>query len=466
VTLDSRVVLRAALFVAGPASVFAVLVGRVAIPLSVAIAIALGVILSVAAARSPRVAVLVAVALVAIVPYYDGRLVTRAVGLTPMGACCLVLFPAAWAARGHVTLLPLDFAVAALVLLRCLALLLNFSHGFGAIFTVALQVALPYVVFRCLLTERDLLAPLASVVVGSAALLALIGISEHDGTPNPFFTWIRPQYQAAQWARAETRDRSVRAEASFGHPIAFGMFLAVALVLSVALALVVRRLWLTVLLLGTAALIVLALADTLSRGPLLVAALGVGSWLLLTSGRVSIFRLGAVAALFAVLLMGTPVLGIVQRLVNDTTASDTRVGASTQYRLEILAVATDPAQFTLLGTQNETGGVTEAVFERTGLVSIDSEFALVYLTSGALSLAALVVVVLMVLRLVPRPGLSPLERAWAVAMAASALNLLTVALLTQQAELFWAWVALLAGIVQRHRTHGLALPAAAEGVPA
>jgi hypothetical protein len=108
--------------------------------------------------------------------------------------------------------------------------------------------------------------------------------------------------------------------------------------------------------------------------------------------------------------------------------------------------------------------VTDAVFDRTGLRSIDSEFALEYLSGGLLVLLAFALVVLGVVRVAVRRGLSPVERAWAVGMVATSANLLTVALLTQQAELFWAWTALLAGLEQRQ---ALRRPAASrEQVPA
>lgn len=454
-SIDVREVARLGLVVLLPLGVLAVMSGRVPFPALAAAAAALGIVLAWLAQRHPQLAVSVAVLVVVLVPYYDGRLVTRAMALTPMTASCLVLLPAAWAARGRVRLVPLDIAVGLLVLLRSLGLLFNFQNGFGALFFVVLQVALPYAVFRCLTLDRMTIERVAACVVGSAIVLSFVGIAEHGGTPNPFFTLLPADYQAGQWAHAETRAHSVRAEATFGHPIAFGMFLATALVFAVAMALTTERVWLRAVLLGSCGLMVLALADTLSRGPLIAAVLGTATWLLISARRLKVLRLAAVIALVAGVVVGTPVLGIVQHLVSASTEADSREGLSTQYRLEILAVAKDPAELSLLGRANENGGITQAVFDRTGLTSIDSEFALVYLTAGLLSLLAFFAVVLLAVRVVGLSGLSPVERAWAVAMAAACLNLLTVALLTQHGELFWSWIAVLAGIVQRHRQPAL-----------
>ncbi|MGZ6827400.1 MAG: hypothetical protein ACXVGH_11445, partial [Mycobacteriales bacterium] len=377
---------RRVLAVLVPLLVLGVAAGRSPLPVGAGVAVALGAGLSLAALRRPTAALVTAVAVVCLVPYYDGRLVGRSLGLTPMAACCLVLLPAAWQARGRLRLGLLDGAVALLVLLRCAALVLNFSGGVGAVGTVLLQVALPYAVFRVLALDADVPRRLAPAVVGSAAVLSLVGIAEHAGRVNPFFTLLPAQYQAAQWARPETRDHSVRAEASFGHPIAFGMFLAVALVLAVALALTAERLLPRLLLLAAAAVVAVGLADTLSRGPLLAAGLGLLLWLVAAGRRVDPLRLAAAVALAAGLAVASPVPGIVDRLVSASSTADSREAVSAQYRLVILDVVQDPAQFSLLGRPNDGGPVTDAVYDRTGLKSIDSEFALDYLSGGLLVL--------------------------------------------------------------------------------
>jgi hypothetical protein len=435
---------------AAPFIVLVAASGLLPAPPAVLAALALGVALALLAARQPRAALVVATAVVVLVPFYDGRYVTRAIGLTPMSAACIVLLPVAFAKRSRVRWGALDVAVLVLVVLRSASLLLNFSNGVGAVITFLLQLALPYVVFRLLATEVETVRALTFTVVATGTLLALEGIREHNGVPNPFFSLMPPQYQASQWARPELRAGAVRAEASFGHPIAFGMFLALVLVLTLALALTVRAVLARVALFGALGLCLLALTGTLSRGPLLVAALGATAWLLISFRRIAVLRVGALLAVLSAVIVTTPIAATVDRLVAASTG-DTREARSAQYRLEILAVVKDPEQFSLLGKPNEDGSVTAAVYARTGLKSIDSEYALVYLFAGVLALAALLAIAALLLEVAARPRLSPVERAWAVAMAASCLNLLTVALLTQQSELFWASTAIVAGIGQRHR---------------
>jgi hypothetical protein len=134
---------------------------------------------------------------------------------------------------------------------------------------------------------------------------------------------------------------------------------------------------------------------------------------------------------------------------------DSREALSAQYRFKILDVVLDPAQFSLLGQPSEPvdaqSGVTAATSSRTALKSIDSEFALVYLSSGLLALLGFVLVCWHVLRAAFLPRLQLVERAWAVGVAAVAVDALTVALLTQQGELWWLAVGIVGGIVQRHR---------------
>jgi hypothetical protein len=366
-----------------------------------------------------------------------------------MAAGCLILVPVVFARAHQVRLGWLDGAVASLVVLRGLSVALNYSGRIGGIAALVLSTALPYVVFRVLGIGADVRRVLAWVLVIASIPLSVVGLRERAGTPNPFFTLIPPGYQADQWAHPEFRGGGVRAEASFGHPIAFGMFLALVIVLAVALAMTAQAGRQRLVAAAAGGLALVALTATLSRGPLVVAALGVAAWLLATVGRLNVLRLAAVFGALAVLVVTTPVAATVQRLQAATTG-DTREARSAQYRLEILSVATDPQELSLLGKETtSTDGVTAAVVERTGLKSIDSELALVFLANGALPCLALIGAGVLVASVCLRPGLNPVDRAWATATAAGYINLTTVALLTQQAELFWASTAVVASLAQR-----------------
>ena len=442
---------RALLVVLAVLAVLGVAAGRAPLSLEVAVALALAAVLALAALRYPTAAVVGAVVLVLVVPFYAGRYVTGSIGVSPMTAACLVLLPLATARLRDVRLGMLDVAVGVLVLLRILAYVLNYETGLGAAVTVVLAVALPYAVFRTVTVAPRIRDVIAWVVVLVGTALAFAGVRERSSGRNRFHTLLPTEYEAAQWARPELRGGGVRAEASFGHPIAFGMFLALALVLAVALFLASRSLWASVLLLLATGGLVLGLTATLSRGPLLVGAVGVVAVVLLSARRIEPSRLWLVALTVAGVALLTPVGGTVSELIS-ASSGDTAEAASARYRLGIVEVVRDSAQFSLLGkATGEEGGVTPSLVTRVGLKSIDSEFALTYLVAGALGLAALLVIALGVLAVAIAPGLSVLDRGWAVGLAASYLNLTTVALLTQYEEIFWAATAAVAAIAQRRR---------------
>lgn len=448
--LDRRAAGRTGLTAATAVGVLSASAGVVPVPLELLVAAAVGVALAAMAFRWPLVAVTLGSALAICLPYYAGRYVAGTLGLTPFAAVCLVLLPAAIALRGEVRLRLLDVAVGALVLLRAVALTLNYSGGIGGVAALVLGVALPYAVFRLLGTRADVRHALAWVVVLTAIPLALVGLRERAGVPNPFFAFPA-QYQAAQWAHPEFRGGGVRAEASFGHPIAFGLYLALALVLALALALTARLVWQRAVAAVACALALLALTATLSRGPMLVAALGAVAWLAVSVGRLNVVRVGAVAGVLVVAAVATPVWSTVKALASASTG-DTREARSAEFRLEVLRVMADPAQLSLLGKLAPGDeGLSASLAQRVGLKSIDSEFALVYLSNGLLALVALLAAAALVTVVALRAGLSPVDRAWAVATAASYVNLTTVALLTQHAELFWISTALVACLAQSPR---------------
>jgi hypothetical protein len=442
---------RTALTLVGVTAVLLVAAERTPVPRELVTAAACVGALALIALRRPAAALGVATAVAVVVPFYDGRYVSGSLGITPMMAGCLVLLPAAATHLRDVKLVWLDGVVALLVALRAASLALNYSGRLGAAAGLVLGTALPYVVFRLFSRHADVRRLLAWVLVVASIPMSVIGLQERYGTPNPFFTLLPTGYQGDQWAHAELRGGGVRAEASFGHPIAFGMFLALVLVLAVALAMTERKGWHRLVALGAAGLALLALTATLSRGPLLVGAIGVTAWFLATLGRLHVLRVAAVLGMLVVLAFTTPVAATVERLYAASTG-DTREARSAEYRLQILALARDPEQFSLLGKEAPGDeGFSVALTTRTGLKSIDSELALVFLANGALPAMALVGAGLLVTVVCFRPGLSPVDRAWAVATAAGYINLTTVALLTQQAELFWASTGVVAALAQTSR---------------
>lgn len=416
-----------------------------------ALAVVVGALLATAAVRHPRAAVLAAMAVVIVVPVYYGRYVVGTVAITPQAAAALVLAPLALRRVGSFKPTPLDVAVGAFVLVRCASFLLNYATGPGAVIGVLLSVALPYAVFR-LCVEPVWLPALSAVVVAAAAVLSLVAIRERLGYGNPFFTLLTPTYQGDALAHSLERLGAVRGEASFGEPISFGMFLGLALGLAVMLAVTATSRAARVMALSAAGVVAYGLTTTQSRGALAVGLLAVVGWLLASASRLDVLRTGALVVAGMVLVVSTPVLGSVTRLVSSSSG-DTRESRSAEYRLEILDVVRAPQAFSLLGqeTEEQTGGVTQDLQRRVGLKSIDSHFALLYLSGGLLGLLAFVAVVVLVLRQAVRPGLPLAGRAWVIGLSATFANLLTVALFTQENDVVWIATAITAVLAGRSR---------------
>jgi hypothetical protein len=438
--------LRPALALLVPLVVLVVAAGRAPVGAGVAALVPLYGLGCLLAWRRPRAALGVGAAVMVLVPIYYGRYAVGTLAVTPVIAVCLVLLPVALTRSRRVLIGPLDVAVAAYVLVRALSLLVNYSTGVGALAGLLLGVALPYVVLRLLTAEADQ-GLLAWVVVLTGAVLSVVAMAERAGSGNPYFSLLPATYQP-ELAEQSMRLGTLRAEGSFGDPIAFGLFLALALVLGACLSLTAASLRSRLAALTASGLVLYGLTATQSRGALLVAVVGTSGWLVLTR-RLDVRRLSVVVAAVAVVVVTTPVLGTVLAL-KDSSTGDTRESRSATYRLEILSVARDPESFSLLGQQTEdAGGITLSVSSRVGLKSLDSEFALVYFAGGLLGLLAFTAVAGLVLRVAARSGLRPLERAWALGVGASYLNLLTVALFTQEAGLLWGWTALTASVAQR-----------------
>lgn len=415
-----------------------------------------GALLAHLALARPRAAVAIGLVAIACVPVYYGQYVGGTqLGITPVAVVSALLLPLALRECHRLRLGPLDVAVLVFVGLRALSYALNFEGAFGLTAALLLLVLLPYAVFRVVLLLPGALRAASWALAAAAVPLCVVALRERAGKPNPFFTWVTPEYQADEWAKATSRLSTARVEASFGHPIAFGMFLALAFVLLVALALTTRQTWAKVGCFAAMPLVLVALVMTLSRGPMLMVAVALPVFLLTQASHLDPRRLRAV--LLIGLALGIVVLqnsGTLAELREDSSGEST-TASSAQFRLEILEIVRDPAQFSVLGQASESDtGVTESVYSRVGVVSVDNAYALLYLASGALVLLAFVGVAVLVWRSAVARGLDALQRAWAVSVAVALLNLLTVNLLTSYADLFWIAVASVAGVAQTTVSRG------------
>jgi hypothetical protein len=410
----------------------------------------LGVLAAVVAARFPGPAACTALALVVVVPvYWAMPLPGVALAGTAAAITSVLLLPAAVAAADRIQLTLLDALVALYFLAALASIFANVDGQVAAVSDLAARSILPYAVFRVLAARDGAATALARTLVLAAVPLAVIGLREGAGHGNPFFGVVRGGFESGQWLRSQVRFGQVRAESSFGHAIAFSMFLAIALLLVLGLLWQARpaaRVALAV----AAPILFLALLATVSRGGLLALAVAAAVWALtLRGGRRGLV---VVAAVFAAGALLTPAGDQLARLQHSVTDS-TEAGDAVRYRLEIAQIVTEPGTFSLLGQKAPPGlGVVAGAKELLGLRTIDSQYALVYVTTGAVVLAAVVGIALALVAAALRRRLDPVERAWVAATAGTAVALATVALFTQMLSLFWIAVAVTAAVVSRART--------------
>lgn len=447
--------MKRAVVVAAPAATFAVALGGSGLAAVVA-GLLVVVVLAGVSTNRPATAAPIAVAAIALIPIYWGRrLGGFGLAAIPVTIAAAALAPAALRSVWRFRAVGLDAAVAVFVVFRSVAFFVNYDAGSASGFLT--QVAAAYVPFRLLGLIPGMRRRLTVAVVTAGAALAVLARFEGSGD-NVFFRLFPVGYQAPAWARPELRFGTVRAEGSFGHPIAFGLFLALALVLTVAVLFTTdrRRTRAQAALTVAAVLVLVALLDTLSRGPLLVGTTALVGWTWYERRRVTPWRVvgGGVAA--ATLLAFTPALIIVSALWSSSRG-DTREARSAEYRLAIASVVTDPDEFTLLGRRAEgLGSGTNLVGRQVGFKSLDNEYVVVYVSGGALSLLAFLWIVAAVIRTALAPKLDALDRAWALSLASAMVGLVSVALLTQYTSLFWIAAALVACVAQEGRKSSVA----------
>jgi hypothetical protein len=142
------------------------------------------------------------------------------------------------------------------------------------------------------------------------------------------------------------------------------------------------------------------------------------------------------------------------QLRDASLTQGSRVQQSGEYRVEIWRVVTDPQTFTFFGrpvADDANSGFVESVGSQVGLKSFDNAFALIYVGFGVFALAVFLALAVFVARVALAPRLSIVEHAWAAALLATFINLMTVNLLTQFAHIFWMGLGLVAAAHQRAR---------------
>jgi hypothetical protein len=430
--------------------VFVAATGR-GIPVTAAIGALVVVLLAELAYRRPAAAMCAALLAISFVPVYWGRpIVGRTIVGVPATVAAIVLLPVALPQLRRWRLQSLDVWYGLFIAALALAALLNVPKGLTASSGILWRFALPYVVWR-LATLRWLNWPaILRIFVAGGTALGAFALEERSTGKNSFFTWVTPNYQADQWAHSTFRNGALRAEASFGEPISFGLFLAVCIVLAVTVIVTSHRLLEQIVVLGATAVMTVAVFDTMSRIAIAVAIAGVGWQLVRLVHTDRLKRLVAVLAISVVAVIATPIGRSVIDAANSTSGQ-TRTAQSAQYRLRVLDVLQDPKEYSVLGHPGDQAeSVSALARSETGLKSLDSEYAVALITGGVIALLALLGLGLTLLYGAVTPAeTDPNVRAVLTATAAVMCGLAVVALLTQFADIFGILIALLASQRQR-----------------
>jgi hypothetical protein len=433
-------------------TVGAALVAKPLLVVALATAV-LAVVGFVVALERPAIAFAGLVVVVALVPVYAAPKLGPLLLLPGAAASWLLAAALAWRnflARG-VFFRPnaVDYAVGAFVGLMAVSIAFSERALPSDYVHVMFLWIGPYLAGRLLLgdTERPMLV-LAGAFGAVAVALAPIAIAETSGGSNPFLSFTYNATESAIWGEQADRFGQVRAEASFGHPIAFSMFAAVAALLALAMAINSqdrrgRFTWYAV-----AAVAVAIQAMALSRT----------GWLMLATG---IVLLAAVAVQGSArrrvaILIGTAVLVVfltwlvmpteLQVLPGFESKTDRVFTSSGQYREALLDRALQPGVLHLWG--NPVNMVTPAV---SGGTATDNAYIILADAWGLIPTAALIAVALALLYLTWRlyaqrtAALTVLPIVAFTCMVA----LFFVAFITQQQAMIWLLIGAAAAAWER-----------------
>ncbi|MDX6626454.1 MAG: hypothetical protein QOE56_1443 [Solirubrobacterales bacterium] len=168
----------------------------------------------------------------------------------------------------------------------------------------------PFLAARLLLQDcKNPVRVIATAFAAGLVVIAPVAVLETLGVKNPFFNFQFNSSEAAAFGNAVSRLGQVRAQASFGHPIALSMFASASALLSLGMAIYSsvskeRLIWL-----GLAALGVGIQALTVSRTGWLMLVFGVVLLGLTTSLRAARKRLTTIFAIAGVALLVLSVSG-------------------------------------------------------------------------------------------------------------------------------------------------------------
>ncbi len=391
----------------------------------------LAVGVGVLAIARPRATFLLAIWMLVFIPYYAAP--TK--GPLLLLPCAVVFWIVALAkafgdvASGRrIVLSLLDAAVLALIA----AMSLSVFFGHRTFHALAAELFLwvgAYLAGRLVVRDDETLAWFARTVVLSALALTPFVLVEATTGLNPFHRLHFNAAEASVWLPTLVRFNDLRAEASFGHPIALSIFLASASILSLGFALRASRLRGQATWAGAAIFLAIVQAVTLSRTGWLVTFAGV--LVLAVQRRQLVARprfVLALAVLIGIAITAAPAAPV-RNVIYGTFVSSASADLSgpSNYRRRILEQAREPGVLKYWGNR-----------EPKLLGSVDNEYLFLadrwgLVAAGALGVLSLLVIGNAVLWRGPSVGATVLAVA-----AANLVGLAAVAFVTQQQV--WIWL--------------------------
>jgi hypothetical protein len=300
----------------------------------------------------------------------------------------------------------------------------------------------PYLAAKLLLAdcERPAFVVAASFAAGTV-LIAPIAVMETVGITNPFFNLQFNGAETAAFGNAVSRLGEVRAQASFGHPIALSMYAAASALLSLGMAIYAkaskqRSAWLAL-----AAVALAVQLMTVSRTGYVMLVIGVVLLALSTAERTLRLRLSAIVGAVALLVVIFNVTGSgpeelqIFPAKKAATASGEEVAESSAYRERLLNRALEPGVLGAWG--NPYNKVTNGLGGN--VTSVDNEYIILADGWGLVPTFALIAVaaaLLLTVALALRREALDLV-ILPIAAVTSLFALFFVAFITQQQVMVW-----------------------------
>lgn len=313
----------------------------------------------------------------------------------------------------------------------------------------------PYLAARLLLQdcERPALVVAVAFAIGTV-LIAPVAVLETLGSKNPFFNFQFNGGESAAFGNAVTRAGEVRAQGSFGHPIALSMYVSASALLSLGMAIYAkvpkqRLAWLALAALGLAVQLM-----TVSRTGFVMLVIG-GVLLALTTGERELrLRLSAIVGVVALFVLffnltdtGPAELQLFPGNKAAETASAEEVAESSAYREKLLERATEPGVLGLWG--NPYNKVTNGV--SLSNTSVDNQYIILGDSWGLIpmfSLIAVAVGLLLSIALALKRKMGELV-ILPIAAVTGLFALFFVAFITQQQVMVWLLIGCASAAAER-----------------